>query len=86
MTQTSLICGLGLLAYSMSPFVPISRFSWMMFMMLFTALIGDLILLPALLVGPLGRFFEIKSKNTQTASNNERQGDVVRDENLPVSH
>ena len=86
MTQTSLICGLGLLAYSMSPFVPISRFSWMMFMMLFTALIGDLILLPALLVGPLGRFFEIKSKNTQTASDNERQGDLVRDETLPVSH
>ena len=58
MTQTSLICGVGLLAYWLSPFVPISRFSLIMFMLLFAALLGDLIFLPAILSGPLGRFFE----------------------------
>ena len=60
MTQTSIICGFGLLAYSLSPFIPVSRFGWIMFLMLFAALIGDLIFLPALLAGPLGRFFEVR--------------------------
>ena len=60
MLQTSLICGLGLLSYSLSPFVPISRFSWLMSFMFFGALAGDLIVLPALLASPLGRFFEAR--------------------------
>ena len=85
MTQTSLICGLGLLAYSFSPFVPISRFSWLMFLMLSTALLGDLILLPALLTGPLGRFFEFK-KNAQLSTpprpSPRRAGDVIHDANI----
>ncbi|MBP61595.1 MAG: hypothetical protein CMJ62_08715 [Planctomycetaceae bacterium] len=63
MIQTSVICGFGLLVYSLSPFVPISRFGWIMCLMLFTALLGDLIFLPALLAGPLGRFFELKTKD-----------------------
>jgi len=60
MLQTSLICGLGLLGYAFSPFVPISRFSWLMSFMLFGAIAGDLVVLPALLASPLGRFFEVK--------------------------
>ena len=62
MLQTSLICGFGLLGFTLSPFVPISRFSWLMAYMLFGAVVGDLILLPALLAGPLGRFFESRPK------------------------
>jgi predicted RND superfamily exporter protein len=58
MIQTTAICGLGLLMFSFSPFGPISRFAWMMFSMLTAALLGDLVILPAILVGPLGRFFE----------------------------
>jgi predicted RND superfamily exporter protein len=58
MVQTTAICGLGLLMFSFSPFGPISRFAWMMFSMLTAALVGDLVILPAILVGPLGRFFE----------------------------
>ena len=65
MTQTSMICGFGLVAYSLSPFIPISRFGWLMFLMLFAALLGDLVLLPALLVSPLGRFFEVKRQTPQ---------------------
>jgi predicted RND superfamily exporter protein len=55
-TQTAIICGLGLLVYSLSGFVPTRRFAWMMFALLLAALIGDLLLLPALLVSPLGKF------------------------------
>lgn len=57
MIQTSVICGLGLLVFAFSNFVPTSRFAWMMCGLLFMALLGDLIVLPALLLSPLGRFF-----------------------------
>lgn len=57
MIQTSLICGLGLLVFALSNFVPTSRFAWMMVSLLLMALLGDLIVLPALLLSPLGRFF-----------------------------
>ena len=58
MTQTTLIGGLGLAVFSFSTFTPTQRFGMMMLTLLFAALIGDLIMLPALLAGPLGRFFE----------------------------
>ncbi|HHM12384.1 MAG TPA: hypothetical protein ENJ16_02450, partial [Planctomycetaceae bacterium] len=58
MTQTTLIGGLGLSVFSFSTFTPTQRFGMMMLTLLFAALIGDLIMLPALLAGPLGRFFE----------------------------
>lgn len=60
MVQTSLICGLGLFIFALSPFVPISTFSWLMVILLLAALLGDLIILPALLLGPLGRIFSAK--------------------------
>lgn len=55
--QTTIICGLGLLVYSFSGFIPTRRFAWMMFTLLVVACVGDLILLPALLIGPLGKLF-----------------------------
>ena len=65
MIQTSLICGLGLLVFTFSPFAPIARFGWLMGAMLGTALIGDLIILPAVLIGPIGTIFERRHpKNT----------------------
>lgn len=57
MIQTSLICSLGLLAFAASDFVPTARFAWMMAALLGAALFGDMIVLPSLLLGPLGRFF-----------------------------
>ena len=59
-TQTAFICGVGLLIYSLSGFVPTRRFAWMMFALLMAAFVGDLIFLPSLLVGPLGRFFVLR--------------------------
>ncbi|NND98835.1 MAG: MMPL family transporter [Pirellulaceae bacterium] len=58
MIQTTMICGLGLLVFAASQFVPTSRFAVLMFALLTVALVGDLVMLPALLASPLGKFFD----------------------------
>ena len=63
MLQTTLVISLGLMVFSISTFMPTARFSWLMFFMLGAALIGDLVLLPAMLVGPLGRYFGRRKPN-----------------------
>ncbi len=55
MVQTSLVCGLGLLVYAFSSFVPTQHFAYMMVGLLMAALIGDLVFLPALLLSPVGK-------------------------------
>ncbi len=67
MAHTTLICSSGLLVFSFSSFVPILHFSWLMVLLLLAALIGDLVLLPAILSGPLGRCFERKKRSSATA-------------------
>jgi hypothetical protein len=57
MLQTSLICGLGLLVFVVSPFGPTARFGWLMAIMLTLAVVADLVLLPAMLASPLGNCF-----------------------------
>ena len=52
MIHTTFICGLGLLVFAFSDFIPTQRFAWMMLALLTTALIGDLLFLPAMLVQP----------------------------------
>jgi predicted RND superfamily exporter protein len=58
MTQTTAIGGLGLSIFAFSTFTPTQRFGTLMLALLATALIGDLIFLPALLASPLGRVFD----------------------------
>jgi hypothetical protein len=58
MTQTTLICGCGLLVFLLSEFSPAARFGGLMFAMLATALVGDMVFLPALLLGPAGKLFD----------------------------
>ena len=58
MIQTSFSCGLGLLVFAFSDFVPTSRFAILMAALLLLALLGDLLLLPALLLSPAGTLFE----------------------------
>lgn len=57
MMQTTIIGGLGLSVFATSSFTPTQQFGYLMITMLGAALIGDLLLLPAILAGPLGRFF-----------------------------
>ncbi|MFW6171436.1 MAG: efflux RND transporter permease subunit [Planctomycetota bacterium] len=55
MAHTTLVCSCALLVFSFSSFMPIRRFAWLMAALLVAALLGDLILLPALLSSPLGK-------------------------------
>lgn len=47
--QTSVICGVGLAVLGVAPFLPTARFGLLIAMMLVVALVGDLLLLPAML-------------------------------------
>lgn len=62
MLQTSMICGCGMLIFGFSDFVPASRFAILLAVLLASALLGDLLLLPALLCSPLGRLFRQRTK------------------------
>ncbi|MCC9600802.1 MMPL family transporter [Stieleria sp. JC731] len=68
MVHTTLICSSGLIVFALSSFVPVLHFAYLMVVLLISALIGDLIMLPAILAGPLGRFFEKRSGSETTRS------------------
>jgi len=54
---SSFVCGLGILAFAPSPFAPTRRFAWMLSLLVAAALVGDLVVLPALLTSRAGRWF-----------------------------
>lgn len=56
MFQTTLVCGVSLMVYWFSDFVPTSQFSLFMFGLLAAALLGVVFLLPTLMSTPLGRW------------------------------
>ena len=58
MWQTSLAVAIGLLVLVPAELLLISRFGWLMAAMIGVALLGDIVFLPQLLAGPLGRLFE----------------------------
>lgn len=64
MIDTTLICGLGVACFMFSVFMPTVRFSRLLLVLLSVALIGDLLLLPAILAGPLGRLFQRKKSRS----------------------
>ncbi|WP_145419477.1 MMPL family transporter [Planctomycetes bacterium K23_9] len=68
MTQTTIVGGLGLFVFALSTFTPTQRFGTLMLVLLGAALVGDLILLPALLAGPLGKCFKPRESSTRTKS------------------
>ena len=55
MLQTTMVCGLSLMVYWFSDFVPTSQFALLMFGLLSAALFGDVFLLPSLMASRLGR-------------------------------
>jgi uncharacterized protein len=57
MYQSWAVLGLGLAVFALSSFVPTQRFGALMFTLLTAALIGNLLLLPAVLASPLSYFF-----------------------------
>jgi hypothetical protein len=58
MWQTTLIVSCGLIVMAPCDLVLISRFGWLMAVLLAAASISDLVLTPALLAGPLGYLIE----------------------------
>ncbi len=56
MIQSWGIIGIGLSAFAFSSFVPTFRFGLLMLLLLTAGLVGNLLFLPALLAGPLGRW------------------------------
>ena len=76
MTQTTLISGLGLSVFALSTFTPTQRFGIMMLTLLVAALYGDLILLPALLAGPLGKYLCPKVSPPTTSEPVEPAGSI----------
>ncbi|MEI6239324.1 MAG: MMPL family transporter [Planctomycetia bacterium] len=62
LTESAIVCGLGILVFAGSSFAPSRRFAWMLSLLVAAALVGDLVVLPALLVGPWGRFFKPASR------------------------
>ena len=76
MIETTIIGGLGLGVFALSTFTPTQRFGYLMMFLLSAALVGDLIFLPALLTGPLGKLFTRgleKKANTRQQSMTETQ-------------
>ncbi|MBX3423445.1 MAG: MMPL family transporter [Pirellulaceae bacterium] len=61
MVLTTLTCSCAMLVFSYSSFMPIRRFAWLMAAQLFVGLVGDLVLLPALLSTRLGKLFQSRS-------------------------
>lgn len=53
--RTTIICGAAMILFALSSFGPARQFGNTICWLLGAALIGDLLLLPALLVGPIGR-------------------------------
>lgn len=59
--QAALINGLGLSVFATSSFTPTQRFGWLMLAILIAGVVAELLMTPALMFGPLGRVFNIKS-------------------------
>lgn len=66
--QAALISGLGLSVFAFSTFTPTQRFGWLMLTILAAGVIAELVMLPALLAGPLGRVFRIPPAPEQDRS------------------
>ncbi|MFM7136832.1 MAG: MMPL family transporter, partial [Planctomycetota bacterium] len=90
MYQSWGVIGIGLSVFSLSPFGPTQRFGHMMLSMLTIALVGNLVLLPAILAGPLGAVFSwsvlrIERKKSERAGRRTVKADAGGDA-LPPPH
>jgi predicted RND superfamily exporter protein len=58
--QAALISGLSLSVFVLSTFTPTQRMGWLMLSILVAGMVAELVMLPALLAGPLGKAFPIQ--------------------------
>jgi predicted RND superfamily exporter protein len=62
--QATVINGLGLSVFTISTFAPTRQFGLLMLVILFAGAVAELLLLPAILAGPLGRVFKPKAQSS----------------------
>ncbi len=68
MIQTTVVCCFGMLVFAFAPFLPIARFAWVIATLLALALVGDLLILPAILASPAGRYVRRRQTRTDESS------------------
>jgi predicted RND superfamily exporter protein len=56
--QATLVNGLGLAVFMFSSFAPTKQFGFLMLIILVSGAVAELLLLPAILAGPLGKAFK----------------------------
>jgi predicted RND superfamily exporter protein len=56
--QAALISGLGLAVFVFSTFTPTQRMGWLMMTILLAGVVAELVMMPAILAGPLGTVFK----------------------------
>lgn len=57
--QAALVNGLGLSVFACSAFTPTQRFGWLMLTILVAGVVSELVMLPSLLLSPLGKVFDV---------------------------
>ncbi|MBS0210709.1 MAG: MMPL family transporter [Planctomycetes bacterium] len=77
MYQSWGVIGLGMSVFVLSPFTPTQRFGYMMVTLLTAAMVGNLVVLPAVLVGPIGSLFGRKFIANRRASQPRRDHETV---------
>jgi len=84
MAQTTAIGGMGLAVFMFSTFTPTQRFGTLMLTLLAAALVGDLVFLPAILAGPVGRVFGRRRKQKGNSGQSESEGSDTETKTTPA--
>jgi len=78
MWQTSAAIGLGMLALMPAELLLVSRFGWIMAALVFAALTADIVFLPALLGGTLGRLIQKAACREPNSADSDDSSSTVR--------
>jgi len=75
--QAAMISGLGLSVFAFSTFAPTKHFGLLMLTILIAGVVAELIMIPALLTGPLGLAFKPRNKTVSNTGSEARSPDVA---------
>lgn len=70
--QAAVISGLGLSIFAFSTFTPTQRFGWLMLTILLAGVVAELVMLPAILAGPLGKVFHLSLRPASPVADGEQ--------------
>lgn len=75
--QAACISGLGLSVFAFSTFTPTQRFGYLMLSILIAGVVAELVMLPAILASPLGRFYKPRKHKSPTPAAVEPAGESL---------